>query len=126
MPLFDENRDLSCDTEECKYWYDGDCHKETTVGKAPAKQKLHDITDEILVKTPCGYIIVRKKGTELDYPGVFVSYSPDGVIHDSSSIIACVEFDTSSQSFAIEAYSTGDNEPECITHFEHDINESED
>lgn len=30
------------------------------------------------VKIPGGYLMVEAKGTETEYPGVFISYSEDG------------------------------------------------
>lgn len=56
------------------------------------------------VKIPSGYLMIEEKGTEDEYPGVFISFSKDGKVYDVSQIIACVEYDTFSEEIKAETY----------------------
>lgn len=70
------------------------------------------------VKIPNGYLMVEAKGTENEYPGVFISFSKDGKEYDVSNIIACVEYDTCHNEIKTETYAKGIEEPTGITCWE--------
>lgn len=70
------------------------------------------------VKIPGGYLMVEAKGTETEYPGVFISYSKDGKEYDASKIIACVEFDSCAEEIRTETYREGIDEPNNIICYE--------
>lgn len=74
-----------------------------------------DETKSFAVKTPLGYIIVEAKGTEEDYPGVYVSFSKDGSVPSPDGIIACVEYDTITEEIKTVDYTHGIKEPVHIT-----------
>lgn len=63
---------------------------------------------------PNGYLMVEEKGTESEYPGVFVSFSKDGKPFDISNMIACVEYDSCSEEIKTETYQEGYEEPNNI------------
>lgn len=60
------------------------------------------MSKKITVKIPTGYLIVEEKGTEREYPGVFISFSKEGNKSDINKIIACVEYDSYSKEIKIE------------------------
>ena len=66
------------------------------------------------VKIPNGYLMVEEKGTESEYPGVFVSFSKDGKPFDISNMIACVEYDSCTKEIKTETYQEGYEEPNNI------------
>lgn len=65
------------------------------------------------IKTPVGYIVVLEKGTEEEYPGVYVCHSPDGESFDCQydGLIACVDYDAETGRFLTETYSESDENP---------------
>ena len=70
------------------------------------------------VKIRNGYLMVEEKGTENEYPGVFISFSKDGKEFDINNIIACVEYDTSSEEIKTETYRKDFEEPNNIICYE--------
>lgn len=70
------------------------------------------------VKTPVGYLVVEAKGTEDEYPGVFVGFSEDGEKLDVSQMVACVEFDSCAEEIRTEVYKEGYEEPNNIIRYE--------
>lgn len=72
-------------------------------------------TKRFAVKTPLGYIMVEAKGTEDEYPGVYISLSKDGNKLNADDIIACVEYDTLTKEIKTETYEHGVEEPVNIT-----------
>ena len=74
------------------------------------------------VKIPGGYLMVEAKGTESEYPGVYISYSDDGKKYDVSKIIACIEYDSCAEEIRTETYREGVEEPDNIVCYESGIN----
>jgi hypothetical protein len=70
------------------------------------------------VKTPIGYLMVEAKGTEDEYPGVFISFSKDGENYDVNNIIACIEYDSCSEEIKTETYRKDFEEPNNIICYE--------
>ena len=75
------------------------------------------------VKLPSGYLMVEEKGTESEYPGVFISFSEDGSEYDVNHLIACVEYDSASKDIKTETYSKDCDEPNHIICYDdgHDL-----
>lgn len=70
------------------------------------------------VKIPNGYLMVEEKGVENEYPGVIISFSQDGKELDANNIIACVEYDSSSEEIKTETYRKDFEEPNYIISYE--------
>ena len=70
------------------------------------------------VKTPKGYLMVEEKGIESEYPGVYISFSPDGKKHDVSQMIACVEYITGEDEIHTETYVKDREDPVDIREWE--------
>ena len=62
------------------------------------------------IKTPAGYMIVEEKGTEDEYPGIYVSFSKDGKGKDIGTLIATVEYDSLSGVHQTVAYAMEQDE----------------
>ena len=69
---------------------------------------------KMIVKIPNGYLVVEKKGTENEYPGVLVFFSKDGEHYSTDDIVACVEYDTLEEVIKTETYVKGQEEPTNI------------
>lgn len=82
------------------------------------KMEEINMTDKFKVKIPNGYLMVEEKGVENEYPGVFISFSKDGKEFDTSGMIACVEYDTSSEEIKTETYRQDFEEPNYIICYE--------
>lgn len=76
------------------------------------------MANKFKVKIPNGYLMVEEKGTENEYPGVFISFSKDGKEFDTNNIIACVEYDTFSEEIKTETYRKDFEEPNHIICYE--------
>lgn len=76
------------------------------------------MANKLKVKIPNGYLLVEEKGTESEYPGVFISFSKDGEESDVNEMIACVEFDSCSEEIKTETYRKGFDEPNNIICYE--------
>lgn len=76
------------------------------------------MANEFKVKIPNGYLIVESKGTESDYPGVFIVFSKDGTEKDMSNLVACVEYDSFSEELKTETYQKEYEEPNNIICYE--------
>ena len=85
--------------------------KKTKEESIPNNKKLY-------VKIPGGYLIVEAKGTESDYPGVYIGMSRNGVTYDQDNMVACIEYVTPDSEIAIESYKRGQEEPTAIMIFE--------
>ena len=72
------------------------------------------MANKFKVKIPNGYLMVEEKGTENEYPGVFISFSKDGKEFDINNIIACVEYDTFAEEIKTETYRKDFEEPNNI------------
>ena len=72
----------------------------------------------VRVKIPTGYLMIEAKGTETDFPGVYVSFSEDGKAPDLNNLIACVEYDTVDNKIKTETYCEYKDEPVAITHYD--------
>ena len=72
------------------------------------------MTNKFKVKIPNGYLMIEEKGTETEYPGVFISFSKDGTEYDVNNIIACVEYDTFAEEIKTETYRKDFEEPNNI------------
>lgn len=72
------------------------------------------------VKIPRGNLIVTAKGSENEYPGVYIKFSPNGT--NESDMVACVEYDTCAEEIRTETYQKGYEEPEGITVYENGRN----
>ena len=72
------------------------------------------MTNKFKVKIPNGYLMIEGKGTETEYPGVFISFSKDGTEYDVNNIIACVEYDTFAEEIKTETYRKDFEEPNNI------------
>lgn len=70
------------------------------------------------VKIPGGYLVVEEKGSEDEYPGVFISFLKDGKKLNSSDIIACVEYDSLTNEIKTETYRKDSDEPNNIVCYE--------
>lgn len=70
------------------------------------------------VKIPGGYLMVEEKGSENEYPGVFISFSSDGKEYDTDGIVACVEYDSCSEEIKTETYMKDYDEPNNIICYE--------
>jgi len=55
------------------------------------------------VKTPQGYFLVKENGTENDYPGVVVFFSPDGY-EDGAYPLAVIEHDSETEELKLRLY----------------------
>lgn len=75
------------------------------------------VSNRSKVKIPNGYLMVEEKGSESEYPGVFVSFSEDGESYEYSDLIACVEYDSSSQEIQTVVYRKGCDEPNNIIYY---------
>ena len=69
------------------------------------------------IKTPIGYFIVEEKGVELEYPGVWISFSKDGKKYNDE-LIACVEYDTFNEEIKTECYEKNREDPISIVRYE--------
>ena len=76
------------------------------------------MSDKFKVKIPTGYIMVEAKGTEDEYPGVYVSFSESGENYNTGDMIACVEYDSGTGEIKTEAYEMGMEEPTHIICYE--------
>ena len=77
-----------------------------------------EIPTFVRVKIPTGYLMIEAKGTETDFPGVYVSFSEDGESPDLNNLIACVEYDTVDNKIKTETYCEYKDEPVAITHYD--------
>lgn len=68
------------------------------------------------VKTPMGILVAEEKGTEGEYPGIWVSLIPNGKQDDI--LLACVEHDTSAEDILVCVYGTGEDNPTDVIHVE--------
>jgi hypothetical protein len=67
------------------------------------------------VKTPVGYLMIEQKGTENEYPGVYISFSNEGKEADIGNVVACVEYDNNSKKLMTTTYQKEVDEPSNIT-----------
>lgn len=70
--------------------------------------------NKLYIKIPGGYLIIEAKGTESDYPGVYIGMSRNGVTYNQDDMVACVEYDTGSGELKTECYTKGQEEPTHI------------
>ena len=82
------------------------------------EREKKNMENKFKVKIPNGYLMIEEKGAENEYPGVFISFSKDGKGFDTSSMIACVEYDTSSEEIKTETYRKDFEEPNNIICYE--------
>ena len=66
------------------------------------------------IRIPTGYLIVEEKGAEDEYPGVFISFSKDGVTYSDNNAIATVEVDTPTGEIQTVTYIQNEEEPNYI------------
>lgn len=66
------------------------------------------------IRIPTGYLIVEEKGVEDEYPGVFISFSKDGVTYSDNNAIATVEVDTPTGEIQTVTYIQNEEEPNHI------------
>lgn len=69
---------------------------------------------EMKIRIPTGYLIVEEKGAEDEYPGVFISFSKDGVTYSDNNAIATVEVDTPTGEIQTVTYIQNEEEPNHI------------
>lgn len=74
------------------------------------------LMEKFQVKIPKGYLIVTAKGSENEYPGVYIRFSPNGT--DESDMVACVEYDTCAEEIRTATCQKGYEEPIGITVYE--------
>ena len=66
------------------------------------------------IRIPTGYLLVEEKGAEDEYPGVFISFSKDGVTYSDNNAIATVEVDTPTGEIQTVTYIQNEEEPNHI------------
>lgn len=79
--------------------------------------------NKFTVKIPNGYLVVEEKGSENEYPGVYVSFSKDGKETYGEHMIACVEYNSDSGEIKTETYVKDCEEPTNIVSWEEEYDE---
>lgn len=69
---------------------------------------------KMTIKIPTGFLIVKEKGTENEYPGVYISFSHDGKNYADNTAIATVEVDTPTEKIQTVTYQKDKEEPSHI------------
>ena len=69
---------------------------------------------QFAVMTPAGYLCAVAKGTDDEYPGLYVSLSPSPDGFNVDQMVACVEYDSSEEVIKTECYMAEAEQPAYI------------
>lgn len=96
---------------------DASCFYQESGQKDAEPVKAAEPENNFRVKMPGGYLFAEAKGSEDEYPGVFISFLKDSMQGNIDNIIACVEYDSCAGLIKTESYKADCEEPCSIIAF---------
>ncbi len=70
------------------------------------------------VQIPGGYLCAESKGAYDEYPGIFITFTPDGESDIQNDLVACVEWITPDKEIRIESYCAQHDNPVSIRRYD--------